>query len=109
MTSTPTFAATAAAASTDWATAGLFALATQPAELPTDTRSLALATGMARDAAYDALQAYADAVYRELVEGTHHAFGTRFSGSQADVIARGILSEMGVEMAHDWQYGPTAP
>lgn len=108
MSTTPTFAAIAATASTDWATAMAF-LDAQPAELPTDTRSLALATGMARDAAYDALQAYADAVYRELVEGTHHAFGTRFSGSQADVIARGILSEMGVEMAHDWQYGPTAP
>lgn len=109
MTTAPAFAATTASASIDWATAGLFALATQPAELPTDTRSLALATGMARDAAYDALQAYADAVYRELVQGTHHARGMRFSGPQADVIARGLLSEMGVEMAHDWQYGPTAP
>lgn len=98
----------AAVASTDWDTAMNF-LSTQPVELPTDTRRLALATGMARDAAYDALQAYADAAYRELVQGTHHARGLRFSGPQADVIARGLLSEMGMEMAHDWQYGPTAP
>lgn len=74
-----------------------------------DTRRLALDAAMARDAAYDALQAYADAVYRELAEGTHHARGLRFSASQADLITRGILSEMGVEMAHDWEYGPTAP
>jgi hypothetical protein len=85
-------------------------LAMQPCEISNpDTRMLALEAGMARDAAYDALQAYADAVYRELVEGTHHARGLRFDASQADLIARGILSEMGVEMAHDWEYGPTAP
>lgn len=92
----------------DWDAAAAL-LATQPADLDADTRRLALDVGMARDAAYDALQAYADAVYRELVEGTHHARGLRFDAAQADVIARGILSEMGVEMAHDWQYGPTAP
>jgi hypothetical protein len=85
-------------------------LTMQPCEISNpDTRMLALEAGMARDAAYDALQAYADAVYRELVEGTHHARGLRFDASQADLITRGILSEMGVEMAHDWEYGPTAP
>lgn len=99
---------TVAAVTKDWDAAAA-ALATQPAEMDADTRMLALEVGMARDAAYDALQAYADAVYRELVDGTHHARGLRFDASQADVIARGLLSEIGTEMAHDWQYGPTAP
>jgi hypothetical protein len=74
-----------------------------------DTRRLALEVGMARDAVYDALQAYADAVYRELVEGLHHARGMRFTDADADLIARGMLDEIGTEMAHDWAYGPTAP
>ena len=74
-----------------------------------DTRHLALETAMARDAAYDALQAYADAVYAELAYGTHHAKGMRFDAALADLTARGILSEIGTEMAHDWEYGPTAP
>ena len=74
-----------------------------------DTRRMALETGMARDAAHDALQAYADAIYRELVEGTHHARGRRFTSDEADLIARGMLDEIGCVMAHDWEYGPTAP
>jgi hypothetical protein len=82
----------------------------QPCEISDpDTRMLALEVGMARDAVYDALQAYADAVYRELVEGNHHARGLRFTDAEADLIARGMLDEIGTMMAHDWAYGPTAP
>ncbi|MGA1013483.1 hypothetical protein [Vulcanococcus sp.] len=74
-----------------------------------EARRLAAAAGAARDAAYDALQAYADAVYAELVGAARHACGLPLSPSHADLVARGILSEMGAEMAHDWEYGPTAP
>ncbi len=74
-----------------------------------ETRRLAQKAGDARDAAYDALQAYADAVYAELVCRAHSIDGRPCDPAQADLIARGILSEMGVEMAHDWEYGPTAP
>jgi hypothetical protein len=88
---------------------GAIALNLQPHAIDeTETRRLALETGMARDAAYDALQAYADAACRELIHG-RHAKGLRFSKGQAELICRGLLSEMGVEMAHDWEYGPTAP
>lgn len=54
--------------------------------------------GDAEDAAYDALQAFADALYEE-------ALLVRLqTPEQADVIIRGILARIGEEMAHDWVY-----
>lgn len=69
----------------------------------TTRRELVLLAGNAQDAAYDALQAFADALYEEavLVQGK--------TPEQADLVIRGILANVGTEMAHDWEYGPEAP
>lgn len=66
-------------------------------------RRLAVEAGKAQDAAYDALQAFADALYAEALDVKGQ------SVAQADLLVRGVLAQVGEEMAHDWQYGPTAP
>jgi hypothetical protein len=68
-----------------------------------ELRQLVREAGDAQDAAYDALQAFADALYAEAV---------RVKGKtrlQADLMIRAILVRVGEELAHDWVYGPEAP
>ena len=66
-------------------------------------RQLVREAGDAQDAAYDALQAFADALYAEAVQVKGQ------SPQQADLMIRGILVQVGEELAHDWAYGPEAP
>lgn len=76
----------------------------QPKDLADpELRRLAAEAGKAQDAAYDALQAFADALYAEALDVKGQ------SVAQADLLVRGVLAQVGEEMAHDWQYGATAP
>jgi phage gp46-like protein len=68
-----------------------------------ELRQLVREAGDAQDAAYDALQAFADALYTEAVRVKGQ------SPQQADLMIRGILVQVGEELAHDWTYGPEAP
>jgi hypothetical protein len=65
-------------------------------------RELVRKAGDAQDAMYDAIQAFADALYEEAVKVKGH------SPDQADLVVRGLLVGIGEEMAHDWVYGPDA-
>ena len=66
-------------------------------------RQLVREAGDAQDSAYDALQTFADALYAEAVQVKCQ------SPQQADLMIRGILVQVGEELAHDWAYGPEAP
>ena len=68
-----------------------------------ELRQLVREAGDAQDAVYDALQAFADALYTEAVQVKGQ------SPQAADLMIRSILVQVGEELAHDWTYGPDAP
>ena len=59
---------------------------------------LVKAAGVAQDKAYDALEAFANALYEELV------LVQLMSLDKADAAIRGVLAQVGEELAHDWNY-----
>jgi len=68
-----------------------------------ELRQLVREAGDAQDAVYDALQAFADALYTEAVQVKGQ------SPQAADLMIRSILVQVGEELAHEWTYGPDAP
>jgi len=60
-------------------------------------------SGDLQDQVYDLIQEWADSLYEE----AQQCYGE--TADKADLAIRAILSRLGTEMAHDWQYGPTAP
>lgn len=59
---------------------------------------LVKAAGIAQDKAYDALEAFANALYEELV------LVQLMPLDKADAAIRGMLTQVGEELAHDWAY-----
>ena len=56
------------------------------------------AAGQAEDVAYDALEAFANALYEELV------LVQLMPLDKADLAIRATLAKVGEELAHDWSY-----